>query len=184
MGLCGVGLLIYGLWDMVLPDPVTVEIIKGGEILSTNTEVESATILVDVSGAVQSPGVYKLPMNARLGDALVKAGGLSSQADREWVGKTLNLAKEVKDGEKIYIPILNSQISNAQISNSMPDNNANLININTASEGELDGLNGIGAVRAKAIIAARPYTNIEELVSKAKIPESVYEKIKDSIAVY
>ena len=49
---------------------------------------------------------------------------------------------------------------------------------------ELDKLTGIGEVRAQAIVANRPYGSTEELVSKAKIPESVYEKIKDQVSVY
>jgi len=58
------------------------------------------------------------------------------------------------------------------------------ININTASEAQLDTLYGIGPVRAGKIIANRPYSSIEELVSKKVLGESTLEKIKDQITVY
>ncbi|PIW08437.1 DNA-binding protein, partial [Candidatus Collierbacteria bacterium CG17_big_fil_post_rev_8_21_14_2_50_45_7] len=65
--------------------------------------------------------------------------------------------------------------SNNQTSSNVQ--NSKLININTASVGELDSLPEIGEARAKAIIANRPYGSSAELVSKAKIPASVYAKI-------
>ena len=102
------------------------------------------------------------------------------------VSKTLNLASEVKDGGKVYIPVLGSVAENpkSEILNPKQILNSKLININTASVAELDSLAGIGEVRAQAIIDNRPYGSTEELVSKANIPQSIYDKIKDSIAVY
>ncbi|HET9578375.1 MAG TPA: helix-hairpin-helix domain-containing protein [Usitatibacter sp.] len=57
----------------------------------------------------------------------------------------------------------------------------NLIDINTASEQELDALPGIGEARAKAIIKGRPYKGKDDLVRKKVIPKSEYDKIKDKI---
>lgn len=183
LGLVGMGLVGYGVWDQVKPREVKVEIIKEkgeSEKVKVNGEV-----VVDVAGAVEKPGVYKLPSNSRIGDALVLAGGLSANADRSWVSATLNLAEKLEDGEKIFIPRRdeNSNIgsSNIVISERQRDGR---ININTASISELDSLEGIGAARAQAIIENRPYSKIEELVAKAKIPQSVYEKISTSISVY
>jgi len=177
-------------------EQVSVEIVKGGgdftpeEITSLSPEAARLSgekfgnqVTVDVAGAVEKPGVYKMPSGSRIGDALVGAGGLSAQADREWVAKTLNLAEEVKDGGKVYIPE-KSQIINSQMANGEQGKSTNLININTASVGELDSLPEIGEARAKAIIANRPYGSSAELVSKAKIPASVYAKIKDLVSIY
>lgn len=181
LGLVGLGLVGYGVWDQVRPGEVVVEIIKSDQSAVISDQV--GHIVVNVSGAVEQPGVYKLPTNSRIGDALVVAGGLAAEADREWVAKILNLAAKVEDGEKIYIPS-NSQISNSQITNPEHNQNSNLININTAGMSELDSLEGIGEARAKAIIDNRPYAKTDELVGKAKIPQSVYEKIHDQLGVY
>ena len=99
VGLIGGGILIYGLWGVVGGEQATVEIVKN--------EPQTGEIVVDVAGAVEKPGVYTLPSGSRIGEALVVAGGLSAQADREWVARTVNLAAELEDGAKIYIPSTN-----------------------------------------------------------------------------
>lgn len=184
LGILGLGLVGYGVWEQIKPSEVVVEIIKDDSQITNSQINQLETLVVDVAGAVEKPGVYKLSSGSRIGDALVVAGGLAASADREWVAGTLNLAQKLTDGEKVYIPS-NSQITNSQIQNrgSNPASNKQ-VNINTASVSELDGLEGIGEARAQAIVANRPYSKIEELVSKAKIPQSVYEKISSSISVY
>lgn len=182
-GLVGIGLVIYGFWGQIKPREVKVEIIKEkGE--SDKVKV-GGEIVVDVAGAVEKPGVYKLPSNSRIGDALVLAGGLAASADREWVAATLNLAEKLEDGEKVYIP---DKSVSQQASDSVGWINgksvSTKININSASVSELDTLDGIGESRAKAIVANRPYSKTEEIVIKAKIPQSVYEKISSNISVY
>lgn len=184
VGMVGIGILIYGLWGVVKPEEAVVEIVKSNSPIANSPILKSETqIVVDVAGAVEKPGVYKLPSGSRIGDALVLAGGVSAKADREWIAKTLNLAEAVKDEAKIYIPA-RSEGSNLPNSPNLANKPNSKVNINTASVAELDALVGIGEARAKAIIANRPYGSTEELVSNAKIPQSVYEKIKDSISVY
>jgi competence protein ComEA len=179
IALVGVGVLVYGLWGELGSEKATVEIIKGDK-----NENDQQSIYVDVAGAVEKPGVYQLPSGSRIGDALVMGGGLSSNADREWVAKTINLAQPVEDGEKIYIPTKSAE--GAILVQDMTKGVAQggKVNINTASLSELDSLEGIGEVRAKTILDNRSYSKIDDLVSKAKIPESVYEKIKDKITIY
>lgn len=58
---------------------------------------------------------------------------------------------------------------------------ADLIDVNSASQGDLEKLWGVGPVRAKAIIAGRPYKGKDELLSKKLVPQNVYDKIKDQI---
>lgn len=186
LGLVGLGVTIYGLWRIVTPEPAVVEIIgdSGDRVLGDREEGE---IVVDVAGAVEKPGLYKLPAGSRIGDVLVSAGGLAATADREWVAKNLNLAQEAKDGGKVFIPTRdekNDQSINAKIQTNSNSQNQNLININTASVSELDSLWGVGEARAKTIIANRPYASLEELVSKAKLPENVYEAIKEQVTLY
>ncbi len=186
VGVVGIGMLGYGLWGVLWPEPARVEIVKSDTVTQCHDEqCEPQSIYVDVAGAVERPGVYKLPEKSRIEDVLVLAGGLAANADREWVAQNLNLAKEVKDGEKVYVPAIQQigESASRQISGSV-NQKIGKININTASQSELDSLEGIGEARVQAIIANRPYGSIEELVSKAKIPQSLYEKIKDEITVY
>ena len=194
LGLLGCSLLLYGLWPYVMPAPTTVEIIHSDQSAvdsgqgSENCELKTANcklIYVDVAGAVEKPGVYTLPGGSRIGDALVAAGGLAASADRAWVAQTLNLAAPIKDGEKVYIPEKsdNQKTQSGQSVGGSESRNTK-VNVNTASAGELDALPGIGAVRAEAIITARPYQDLHDLVTKAKLPESVYAQIKDAISLY
>jgi competence protein ComEA len=181
MGVVGGSILLYGVWEMTKGDGSTVEIVKG-QVAGSQSGV-TTQIVVDVAGALEHPGVYHLPSGSRIGDALVMAGGLSASADREWVAKTMNLAEILKDGAKVYIP---AKVDGKTLGVSVIKEEAGSgkVNINTATVSELDSLTGIGEVRAKSIVDNRPYGNIDELVSKAKIPQSVYDKIKDSISIY
>ena len=152
----------------------------GGQV----TRAEAAatkTVKVDVSGAVERPGVYELPNDSRVEDVLIAAGGLGAKADRIYVSKTINLAQRVTDGMKIYIP----EIGSANSSNlSSSTNLSDLININSATNAELDSLPGVGPATAAKIVAGRPYQSVSELIGRKIVGQSVYEKIKDMVAVY
>lgn len=180
LGVIGVGLLTYGLWEEMRPREVKVEIVK------SNSPIANSLIVVDVAGAVEIPGVYRFESGSRIGDALVAAGGVGANADREWVSQNMNLAKEIKDQEKIFIPALD-RVDPSQTQgkgSTLGEQKTGKININTASASELDSLPGIGEVRARAIIDNRPYGAVEELVSKAKVPKNVYEDIVNLVRVY
>ena len=189
MGLIGLVLVGVGAFSIrqLANPPIGGENIV--EILSTDEiAAEEGTIFIDIEGAIENPGVYELPADSRVNDLLIRAGGLSAEADREWVTKNINLAQRLADGLKIYIPgksdsSLGGQIvggSTSVVAGAATDK----ININTASIGQLDALWGIGEKRAEAIIANRPYQTLEELKTKASIPKNVYEQIKDKIALY
>lgn len=155
----------------------------------------STKIRIDVEGAVMGPGVYVLADGDRITQALAVAGGLSGGADRDWISKNLNLAAKLVDGGKIYIPSVAEATSgkseNDSSSLSSLSNPSNLlgvttgkVNVNTATQSELEALPGIGPVTAGKIIAARPYQIIEELKAKKAVGNALYEKIKDLIVVY
>ena len=153
------------------------------EYVNKNLEVDSESkIFVDIEGAVKSPGVYELASNSRVKDILVLAGGYSEKADREYCEKTINLASLLKDGQKIYIPFISDTPS--ALGYSVPDSSVKLININTATDSELDTLWGIGAARIETIVKNRPYQNIEELVTKKIFTKQIMEKNKDRVVVY
>lgn len=140
---------------------------------------------IDVSGAVVHPGVYALPQDARVQDALIAAGGMSSTADRGLVARQINLAAKLTDGAKIYIPHV-GEIAAAGNSTgqSVLGTQVSQININTATESELDNLPGIGHTTAQKIISLRPFSSINDLLTKKAVTKSTFDKIKSLVSVY
>ncbi|OGH48254.1 MAG: hypothetical protein A3A51_04530 [Candidatus Levybacteria bacterium RIFCSPLOWO2_01_FULL_39_10] len=157
---------------------------NSGLVFEEDKEETSSEIVVDIQGAVIKPGVYTLKSNSRMVDVLSKAGGLSEDADRDWVEKNLNLAKKAQDGVKIYIPRVGEEILSNSSGSSVSESGSGgpVININLASKSELETLSGVGPVTAEKIINGRPYGDTGELLSKKIVGVSVFEKIKDYIA--
>lgn len=174
---CGLILLSIGLYQSFFTHQETILLPENN---TSSDEKDALQLMVDVSGAVQKPGVYALTANSRVQDALIKAGGFSSMADREYIAKTINLAQVVSDGMKIYIPPLGDIIKAGEVSGA----NIGKININTASSTELDSLAGVGPVTVDKIISQRPYSSIDELLTKKSVTNSVFEKIKERVSVY
>lgn len=144
--------------------------------------------VVDIEGAVVEPNVYEVSPEARLRDLLILAGGLSADADRIYFSKNFNLAKKLKDQEKIYIPNIveteNNLLSqDSPVYNQTVTTNQNSININSASMNELDSLPNIGKITAQKIMQSRPYQDTRELLDKKIVNNSTYEKIKDLISI-
>lgn len=148
---------------------------------------------MEIAGEVLTPGVYKLQAGSWVEDLLIISGGFTVDADRSWTDKYLNRAAKLTDGQKVFIPNINehSDILSAKksggdqtISSTFSSDSNTLININTASLGELDSLPGIGPVYGQSIIEHRPYSTLDELVSSGAIKQSLYDKIKDKITIY
>lgn len=164
------------------------------EILGDSTATQSGRfITAEIAGEVLKPGVYKLSDGSRIDDILIVAGGFSQDADRIWTNKYLNRAAKLIDGQKVYIPKNGEQSGGGTAKKSGGDQSVSsifssdsntLININLASLSQLDTLPGIGPVYGQNIIDHRPYSNVEELLSKGVLKKNVFEKIKDSISVY
>lgn len=145
--------------------------------------VLSGTIQIDIEGAVVNPGVYELPAGSRVENAIVTAGGLSEEADEELLAKTVNRAAKVVDGGKIYIPIKGESSTLYDVSGNSSGSLERLVNINSASQSELEALPGVGPVTAGKIIFNRPYQTLEELISKKAVGQSLFEKIKPQLAL-
>ncbi len=172
----------YGLIAFIQPKRENDIVFEKADKEEAPSVKSAASIMVDVQGAVERPGVYSLTKNARVMDGLVAAGGMRQDANRSYVAKTLNLAAKVTDGTKIYIPFENeTQILGT---GSTTGNTGNGVNINTASISELDSLPGIGQVIGQKIIENRPYATIDELLTKKVLSKSAFEKLKDRITVY
>lgn len=179
----GIGVIIWKSWTA---EETRVEIVSDS---SNQVNEGEGEIVIEVAGAVMKPGVYNLAKNSRIEDGLVAAGGLTSDADRDWLSKYINRAKVMVDGEKVYIPASGemTKIANEGISTmgqSSAGGRVAMININTASQSQLEDLWGVGEATAKKIIDGRPFGSVEELLSKKIVKGNVYEEIKDEISVY
>jgi competence protein ComEA len=149
-------------------------------------EDRDSVISVDVAGAVNEPGVYSLPAGASVADALQIAGGFLDQTDKHWVARRLNMAEELVDRQKIYIPFLGEQMtsgSDSSLVRPSPANANKLIDLNLAGQSELESLPGIGGKRAEAIIKARPYRQTSDLLERGIVSERVYAAVKDLVTV-
>jgi len=172
------------------------------EVLNATTsgQVAGGEITVEIAGEILKPGVYKLANGSRIDDLLIVSGGFSKNADRVWTDKYLNRAAKLTDGQKIYIPKVSelapyqdqqSSMRGAKttpgsqtVSSTFSSDSNTLININTASLQTLDTLPGIGQTYGQNIIEHRPYSTIEELVSRGAIKQSLFDKIKNQITIY
>jgi len=161
-----IGLLMGGvLWIVSSPprgNPVT---------LATRSSVQFVTAYI--SGEVVNPGVYQIPHGSRVKDLVEIAGGFLTSAD---VSK-VNMAAIVTDSSHLNIISLMA-IENIQNS---------LININTASQSELETLPGIGPVLAKYIIDYRlesgPFKRTVDIQSVPGIGPQTFDEIKDFITI-
>jgi len=139
-----------------------------------------ARLVVHLSGEVIAPGVYTLPVGARVDDALKAAGGPSEVGDVH----RLNLAARLADGQQIVIPKRTDPLFSAVATGPSPS--PARLNINTASVSELDRLPGVGPVTAQRIVAYReqngPFHQLEQLRAANLVNSATFEKIKDLIA--
>jgi|SRR3989344_1423165 len=187
LGLVGLILLGYGLIGLIASSSSDDIVIEKASTSSNNTNVSSGNIFADIEGAVVSPGVYSLPKDSRIKDLIIKAGGLSENADREWFAKNVNLALRLTDGSKLYIISKGEAGTTIQVSGQTFGSSTSLsglININSATEKELDSLPGIGPATTSKIIQNRPYQAIEDLIDKKIVSSKVFEGIKDKISIF
>jgi len=163
------------------------------EEITKQTTIPLRKTYVDLSGAVLKPDIYEITNETRLKNIIIKAGGLTEEADKDFFSRNFNQARILSDQEKIYIPsvseintglfIENQQITNNPFTSIEASEQSILIDINFASVEELDTLPGIGKVTANKIIQTRPFTIIEDLLTKKVVNKSVWEKIKDLITI-
>ncbi|MCX7838495.1 MAG: helix-hairpin-helix domain-containing protein [Anaerolineae bacterium] len=147
----------------------------------------TASIIVDVRGAVNQPGVYTLPIGSRVQDALARAGDVTSNADT----RALNLARRLNDGEQLYVPRQGetTPIPTASTARGVPTATRvpSKININTATVAELDTLPGIGPALAQRIVDYRTqngdFKTIEDIKKVRGIGDALFNQIKDLITV-
>jgi competence protein ComEA len=158
-----------------------------GEPVTLQPAPTDAPIVVHVIGAVPRPGVYELPKDSRVRDAIQAAGGLLAEADTG----SINLAALVEDGQQLDIPYTGGEPPPPSAETEAPATRApdapELIDINTASLEELDSLPGIGPTTAQKIIDYRdqngPFQRIEDIMNVSGIGPATFEELQDLIVV-
>ncbi|EGO2747996.1 helix-hairpin-helix domain-containing protein [Enterococcus faecalis] len=187
--------LLVGIYLMVNKEPRVDTTMWEETSLTTTAEVATdatqeraeTMIYVDIKGAVKVPGIYQLKNQQRIWDALALAGGVSEEADTTQV----NYAQKVKDQMIIYVPKKGEPVPQSletlQESAPAQQNQEGKINLNTATEAELQTISGIGAKKAQEIIRFRdeqgPFKTVEELKNVSGIGEKTVERLKDMLTV-
>ncbi len=146
-------------------------------------------IIVHVAGGVKNTGVYNLQEGSRVIDAVEAAGGFKEEA----VSDAVNLAAGLQDGQQVYIPVEGEEHLPVKGAAGITDvtgidsGHAQRININTASQGDLETLPGIGPTRAQAIIQERerggPFQSVEDITRVSGIGDKTLESIRDLITI-
>ena len=137
-------------------------------------------IFVDVTGAVNKPGVYTLTGKSRVIDAIKAAGDSAPGADLS----TINLARVLNDGEQIYVDTLVMNSSGQRVSKKTP---SGPININRATARQLDALDGIGPVIAARIVEYRKingsFLSVDDLQKVSGIGAAKFAQIKSKVRI-
>lgn len=145
----------------------------------------SADIVVYISGAVVTPGVYTLPAGSRVNNCVEAAGGLKPDAQSALV----NLASTLSDGEHVHIPARGEEAlaMNSSAGAGEAGGGSGKININTASAAQLEDLPGIGPALSQTIVTWREdngrFTSPEDLLEVSGIGQAKYAKLKDLVTV-
>ena len=163
-----------------------------GEAEGEQASSEAATVFVHVAGAVAAPGVYELPAGSRLQAAVDAAGGFAADAATDAV----NLAQEATDGQQVVVPTQEEAASAAGAGSAggtgAPEGASGaaaggVVNINTATEAQLDTLPGVGPSTAAKIVADReangPFERPEDLKRVSGIGDKKYEQLAAFVAV-
>lgn len=169
-----------------------------GSVPSAGPSSPGPELVVEIVGAIDRPGVFRLPAGARVGDLVEAAGGYGSRVDAERASRELNLAAPLHDGDQVRVPsrddeepagvasAVGSQSGDGGPSGSGSSGGGGLVDLNGATAAELESLPGIGPVTAAKIIASRdeqPFGAVEDLRTRGVLGEKTYEKVRDLVTV-
>jgi competence protein ComEA len=149
-------------------------------VAASTQSTTPSLVLVHVVGAVQRPGVYRLPDGARVADALRRAGGATRRAQLELV----NLAARIADGQQIVVPRRGSAVAVAP--GGGPAATAGPVHLNSATLEQLDALPGVGPVTAQKILDYRQehgsFGSVDELDAISGIGPARLEQLRGLVA--
>lgn len=199
--------LLYTIWSFINSKNSYIDVdedlmIKTENNINSSNDINNAIqassekIIVYIIGSVKNPGIYELDVDSRVSDAVNSAGGLLDDAD---ISK-INLAFKLEDGQKITIPSINddldddssyedfiSQDSGNIISDTSSNSSTKKVNLNTASQTELETLPGIGPSTALKIINYRnengKFSSIEDIKKVPGIGDSKFNNLKEYVSV-
>ncbi|MFU2206437.1 helix-hairpin-helix domain-containing protein [Streptococcus pluranimalium] len=170
------------------------ESLSSAAISSEKATVESditssRTITVDIKGAVKKPGVYDLPSDSRVNDAILLAGGVTAEADRQ----SVNFAQKLNDEAVVYVARQGENISvvatNTTVTSRVETagDSSDKVNLNTATLSDLQTISGIGQKRAQDILDYRDsnggFKSVDDLSNVSGIGEKTLEKLREEVTV-
>lgn len=180
-------------YNMIDENQIFVNNVVEENVVKEEVEEVKEKIIVHISGAVENPGIVKIDENSRIEDAINAAGGLKDDADIT----NVNLAYIVEDGIKITIPSIYDENEvvilsddgaiGLELSDEKKSSSSALVNINKATQTELETLNGIGPSLALKIIEYREqngkFKSIDDIKNVTGIGDTKFNNIKDQIEV-
>jgi competence protein ComEA len=149
-------------------------------------------IVVEVTGGVRKPGLVRLPASSRVADAVAAAGGFGPAVDTA-AASALHLAKPVADGDQVHVPVRGEHPPAPPGGGSAPGTPGAAgaptgpIDLNAATEAELDSLPGVGPATVAKIVAARterPFASVDELRDRKIVGPATLAKIRDLVVVH
>lgn len=169
--------------------PSPAPVVPGGSLqspLAGTSGGSLAQVVVDVVGKVRKPGVYRLPSGSRVDDAVTMAGGLLRGVDPV----TVNLARKLIDGEQLLVGLVPSGGaggSPADAGAAVPGGATSLVDLNSATLAQLDGLPGVGPVLAQRILDWRiqhgRFDSVDQLRGVSGIGDSKFADLKALVVV-
>lgn len=154
-------------------------------------KIEEKDIIIHIAGAVKKQGIVKIKEGSRISDVIESAGGITEEADLS----KINLAYSLQDGQKVYVPSVDdkenadtvTKEAGQKVIEEDSTNKTKKININTASQTELETLKGIGPSTALKIINYRSengnFKRIDDIKNVPGIGDSKFENIKNDICI-
>jgi competence protein ComEA len=150
---------------------------------TTSSALVEEKYVVHVAGLVAAPGVYELKPGSRVKDAIEAAGGALEGADLE----SLNLAQRIADGEKVLVSKIGMApaLADPPAPGASPGTSGQKVNLNTATQAELEALPGVGPVTAQRMLDFRKqkgrFSSVRDLLEVEGIGPKKYEAIKNLV---